>query len=120
MPTSINYTAKERIILTEDIIWAESSITDLIYSPIVKGAAKQPLKEINSLILTESSAKELFGSEDPINKTVTVSHQATNGENVEMIVTAVMKDLPSNSHVNPKYIANILALSPTSKTSRIY
>ncbi len=112
MPTSINYTAKERIILTENIIWAESSITDLIYSPILRGAAKQPLKEITSLILTESSAKELFGSDDPINKTVTVSHQATNGENVEMIVTAVMKDLPSNSHVNPKYIANILALKP--------
>jgi putative ABC transport system permease protein len=112
MPTSINYTAKERIILTEDIIWAESSITDLIYMPILKGAAKQPLKEINSLILTESSAKELFGNEDPINKTVTVSHQATNGQEVAMTVTAVMQDLPSNSHVNPKYIANILALKP--------
>jgi putative ABC transport system permease protein len=112
MPTSINYTAKERIILTEDIIWAESSITDLIYTPIVKGSAKHPLKEINSLILTESSAKELFGNEDPINKTVTISHQATNGQNVEMIVTAIMQDLPSNSHVNPKYIANILALKP--------
>jgi putative ABC transport system permease protein len=112
MPTSINYTAKERIILTEDIIWAESSITDLIYMPILKGAAKQPLKEINSLILTESSAKELFGNEDPINKTVTISHQATNGQEVAMTVTAVMQDLPSNSHVNPKYIANILALKP--------
>jgi putative ABC transport system permease protein len=112
MPTSINYTAKERIILTEDIIWAESSITDLIYMPILKGAAKQPLKEINSLILTASSAKELFGNEDPINKTVTVSHQATNGQEVAMTVTAVMQDLPSNSHVNPKYIANILALKP--------
>ncbi len=112
MPTSINYTAKERIILTEDIIWAESSITDVIYCPISKGTTKNPLKEINSMILTESSAKELFGNEDPINKTVTVSHQATNGKNVEMIVTAVMKDLPSNSHVNPKYILNILALKP--------
>ncbi|MFM9837059.1 MAG: FtsX-like permease family protein [Cyclobacteriaceae bacterium] len=112
MPTSINYTAKERIILTEDIIWAESSITDVIYCPISKGTVKNPLKEINSMILTESSAKELFGNEDPINKTVTVSHQATNGKNVEMIVTAVMKDLPSNSHVNPKYILNILALKP--------
>ncbi len=112
MPTSVGYTAKERIILTEDIIWAEASITDIVYMPIVKGAAVNPLKEINSMILTESSAKELFGNDDPINKTVTVSHQATNGQNVEMIVTAVMKDLPSNSHINPKYILNILALKP--------
>jgi putative ABC transport system permease protein len=113
MPTSINYAAKERIILTEDIIWAESSITDVIYMPILKGSPKQPLKEVNSLILTKASAKELFGDEDPINKTVTISHQwTTSGKNVEMIVTAVMDDLPSNSHVNPKYVANILALKP--------
>lgn len=29
-----------------------------------------------------------------------------------MMVTAVIKDIPSNSHVNPKYVANILALKP--------
>ncbi len=112
MPTSIGYAPKERIILTEDIVWAESSFTDIVYCPIVKGVATNPLKEINSMMLTESSAKELFGDEDPINKTVTVSHQATNGQNVEMIVTAVIKDLPSNSHIKPKYIFNILALKP--------
>lgn len=113
MPTSINYIAKERIILTEDFIWAESSITDLIYLPVLKGDPKTPLKELNALILTKSAAKELFGDEDPINKPLTLSHQwATNGKNVEMTVTAVIDDLPSNSHVNPKYIANILALKP--------
>ena len=113
MPTSINYEAKDRIILTEEIIWAESSITDLIYLPILKGSPTAPLKEINSIIMTESAARELFGDEDPINKTVSVSHEwMTNKQKIEMMVTAVMKDLPSNSHVNPKYIANILALKP--------
>ncbi|HLZ16344.1 MAG TPA: ABC transporter permease, partial [Cyclobacteriaceae bacterium] len=113
MPTSLNYVSKERIVLTENIIWAESSITDLIYLPVLKGDPKHPLKELNALILTQSSARELFGDDDPINKSVTVSHQwATNGKNVEMTVTAVIEDLPSNSHVNPKYIANILALKP--------
>jgi len=113
MPTSINYVAKERIILTEDIIWAESSITDLIYLPVLKGDHNHPLKELNALILTKSAAKELFGDEDPINKTLTLSHEwSTRGKNVEMVVTAVIDDLPSNSHVNPKYVANILALKP--------
>jgi putative ABC transport system permease protein len=113
MPTSVHYVAKDRIILTEELIWAESSITDLIYMPVLKGTPNQPLKEINSIILTESTAKELFGKEDPINKTVTVMHTwATQGKKVEMMVTAVIKDIPSNSHVNPKYVANILALKP--------
>ena len=113
MPTSIHYEPKDRIILTEDIIWAEASITDLIHLPIAKGNSKNPLKEVNSFILTESAARELFGDEDPINKSIVISHEsATQQKKVDMIVTAVMKDLPSNSHVNPKYIANILALKP--------
>ena len=113
MPTSINYVANDRIVLTENIIWAEPSITDLIYLPIIKGNNRQPLKEQNALVLSRSAAQELFGNDDPINKTVTMSHQwATNGKRVEMVVTAVIDDLPSNSHVNPKYIANILALKP--------
>ena len=113
MPTSVQYVNKDRIILTEELIWAESSITDLIYMPVLKGTSKNPLKEINSLILTESAAKELFGIEDPINQQVTVMHTwATQGKKVEMVVTAVIKDIPSNSHVNPKYVANILALKP--------
>ena len=29
-----------------------------------------------------------------------------------MLVTAVMRDFPSNTHINPKYIANIFALKP--------
>ena len=113
MPASIHYEPKDRIILTEDIIWAESSITDLIHLPIVKGNSVNPLKEINSMILTETSARELFGDEDPLNKTVAVSHQwATQQKKVELMVTAIIKDIPSNSHVNPKYIVNILALKP--------
>lgn len=113
MPASIHYEAKDRIILTEDIAWAEPSITDLIYLPIVKGNSKNPLKNPNSFILTESAARELFGDDDPINKTVVISHEyATRQKKVDLVVTAVMKDLPSNSHVNPKYIVNILTLKP--------
>ncbi|MFM7855295.1 MAG: ABC transporter permease, partial [Flammeovirgaceae bacterium] len=113
MPTSIQYVAKDRILLTEELIWAESSITDLIYLPIRKGDSQKPLKGINSIVLTESAAKELFGDDDPLNQMVTVVHNwATQGKKVEMMVTAIIKDLPSNSHVRPRFVANILALKP--------
>ncbi len=116
MPTSIQYEEKDRIILTEDIIWAEPSITDILYLPIAKGNMQNPLKEINSIIMTEASAHELFGDDDPIGKTVQVSHEwVTQKQKVGMVVTAVVKDLPSNSHVRPKYIGNILALKPFTK-----
>jgi putative ABC transport system permease protein len=64
-------------------------------------------------MISESAAKQLFGDDDPINKTVGISHVwSTNGQKVEMLVTAVYRDFPSNSHLEPKYVANILALKP--------
>lgn len=113
MPTTIHHVPKDKMVLTEDIIWSEPSITEVLSIPIVKGAQTNPLKEINSIILTESAAREVFGDEDPIGKILSVSHMwSTQGQKVEMLVTAVMKDFPSNTHIDPKYICNIFALKP--------
>lgn len=112
MPTSIYNNANDRIVLTEDIIWAEPSIQTLVYIPISKGSAN-PLKEVNSMILSASAARELFGDEDPINKSVSISHAyMTNNQKVEMMVTGVYDDIPSNSHIRPKYVCNMLSLKP--------
>jgi putative ABC transport system permease protein len=113
MPTSIQFEDADKIVLTEDIIWAESNFHKIISIPLVKGDFNNPLKEVNSLLLCESAAKELFGNEDPINKLVNVSHTyMTNGERVTMSVSGVYKDLPSNTHLRPKYILNVLSLKP--------
>ncbi|MBY0435447.1 MAG: ABC transporter permease, partial [Cyclobacteriaceae bacterium] len=116
MPTSLHYIPKDKIVLSEDddsFTWAEPSIMEILHLPIVKGSEVNPLKEVNSLVLTESAAREIFGDEDPIGKMVTVSNMfATNNQKVEMVVTAVMRDFPSNTHLAPQYIANILALKP--------
>ncbi|NOT75164.1 MAG: FtsX-like permease family protein [Cyclobacteriaceae bacterium] len=113
MPTSLHNEKNDRTLMTEDMVWAEPSFAQVIYLPIVKGDRNNPLKELNSIVLTESTAKELFGNEDPINKSLIISHTyATRGNKIEMMVTAISKDLPSNSHVNPKFVANVLALKP--------
>jgi putative ABC transport system permease protein len=113
MPTSIQYVPADRIVLTEDIIWAESNIGNILNIEIASGDRSAPLKEINSLILNETAAGELFGKDDPIGKTLSLSHTfSTRGQKVEMMVTAVYKDFPSNTHLRPKYICNILAMKP--------
>jgi ABC-type antimicrobial peptide transport system permease subunit len=49
------------------------------------------LKELSSIMLSESAAKALFGDEDPIGKSVTIDTKK------DVIVTAVYKDLPVTS-----------------------
>jgi putative ABC transport system permease protein len=113
MPTSIENREADKIVLSEDVIWTESNLNEILSIPVIKGDSKNPLKEVNSLMLCESAAHELFGNEDPINKMVDVSHMwTTQGKKVNMMVTAVYADMPTNTHVRPKYILNILALKP--------
>jgi len=58
------------------------------------------LKEINSILLSETSAKKLFDGSDPINKIVKIDNQ------VNVKVTGVYKDLPANSEFkNVAFIA---------------
>lgn len=113
MPTSISFPETDKIVLTEEIIWAERNFTEIISIPIAQGSTTDPLKEVNSMLLSESAARELFGDEDPINKLVDVSHMwLTNGQKVSMMITGVYRDIPTNSHLRPKYILNMLALKP--------
>lgn len=111
MPTTIHFPQTDKKILTEDIIWAEASLFDILAIDIKKGDPTTPLKNINTILLSESAAEELFGDEDPIGKTVRVSHTwSTRGQKIDLMISAVYRDFPSNTHINPKYVANILAL----------
>ena len=59
--------------------------------PVLMGAADHAFSEPGSVVLTESTARALFGREDPLGKTVLMN----NYENLK--VTAVLQDLPANS-----------------------
>lgn len=52
---------------------------------------QEGLKEIRSIMLSESFAKRLFGDEDPMNKSVIMDGKPS------LIVTGVYKDIPDNS-----------------------
>ena len=58
---------------------------------LLQGSAGMVLKDPYSIVLTESTAKALFGNEDPLNKTV-------HFDNInDLKVTGILKDLPGNS-----------------------
>lgn len=59
--------------------------------PLVQGNAATVLSDPYSIVLTESTAKALFGTEDPMNKAV----RFDNKDNLK--VTGILKDLPANS-----------------------
>jgi len=64
----------------------------------IKGDPNTVFKEVYSIIINESTAKALFGNDDPINKTVRVDNQH------DVKVTGVYKDLPAESSVKYSYL----------------
>ena len=71
---------------------ADSTVFDMFTFPLLHGDPSTALDRPNTIVLTESTAKKYFGDEPAIGKTLLVEEQ------IEMEVTGVMKDLPSQSH----------------------
>ncbi|MDH5707247.1 MAG: ABC transporter permease, partial [Candidatus Aminicenantes bacterium] len=66
---------------------------DMFTFPFVKGSPESALEDLNSVVLTERAAARYFGSEDPIGKVIQFENQ------VDLAVTGVIEDVPSNSHM---------------------
>jgi ABC-type antimicrobial peptide transport system permease subunit len=71
--------------------YASEEFLQMFEYPLAFGKADQVMSDPRSIIITESTAKALFGNEDPINKTIQVNSEQ------ELKVTGILKDLPKNS-----------------------
>ena len=76
---------------------ADSSIFDVLTFKFIRGD-RYALNHPGSIILTRSMAKQIFGDEDPMNKPISF----TDRSNTVFEVTALIEDLPANSHLDIK------------------
>jgi len=75
-----------------------SDFLKIFQYPFVKGNANAVLNDPYSIVLTESTAKSLFGNNDAINKTVRYDNK------YDLKVAGILKDLPDNSSLQFKYL----------------
>ena len=82
--------------------WASEQFFEVFTFRLNRGNPATVLKAPNSVVLTESSAKKLFGNADPLGKTIAFKnsgpYRKVSGE-FEYTVTGVMQDAPHNSHI---------------------
>lgn len=99
------------------VVFADSTLFEVFSHSFISGNPATCLKEPSSIVLTESMALRYFGGEEPIGKVM------TDGNNLGYRVTAVIRDLPANTHL--KYDAMIsMSTQPeiysTTKPSRFW
>ncbi len=80
-------------------LFMDTGAPEMLTLEMVSGT-RSGLKDMNSILLSESSAIALFGKEDPINKMVKIDNA------MDVKVTGVYEDLPKNSEFHEvKFIA---------------
>ena len=77
---------------------AGSDFLKIFRYPLLKGNVDVVLKDPYSIVLNETTAKALFGNEDPVNKIVRIDNSH------DLKVTGVLRDVPSNSTLQFNYI----------------
>src|SRR6201996_8609978 len=68
-----------------------SDFLKMFQYPLVKGNRNSVFKDAYSIVLTESTAKALFGNADPMDKTIRIDNQH------DVKVTGVFKDIPATA-----------------------
>ena len=97
-PTNINLGNKAYSI--DDILSVDNQFFKLLSISFLNGNPSKPFENINSAIITESKAKQLFGSENPIGKEILF--ERTN----LLTITGVIKDFPANSSISAGLLVN--------------
>jgi putative ABC transport system permease protein len=88
-------TAGEKRVYMPQVLFVDTSFLSIFDFPLLRGNRQTVLLKPNSAVLTESGARKLFGSADPVGKTIT--HYA--GDTVSFVVTGIIKDVPGNSQL---------------------
>lgn len=92
--------------------YADSNIFEVFTLPFLKGDQQTALAEPNTIVISRAIADKYFGTEDPINKILLFKDSNTGYK-----VTAVMENVPENSHFHFDLLASMASLPEARQAS---
>ncbi|MBD2756929.1 ABC transporter permease [Spirosoma sp. BT704] len=98
----------------KNISYTDADFLQVFSFPMLKGNRTMALRDLSNLVISESTAKAVFGNEDPIGKALLLGNE---GSQKQYIVSGVVADAPDNSSVRYDVIARI-ENTPTYRNSR--
>ena len=79
-------------------IFADSNFFKVFSFPVSRGEPHKLLKDLHSVVISETIAKKYFENTDPVGHTLRFYNK------VNLIITGVFKDVPENSHLKFDFI----------------
>lgn len=100
-PTVIEY--NKQTFSEDHFIEVDSSFFDFFTIPVIKGDKENLLNSPRKVVLSESTAVRIFGSEDPIDKSLKIGN-----DTARYIVSGVFGDIPANTHFEANIIGSFM------------
>jgi putative ABC transport system permease protein len=91
----------DKKLIEQRLYRADSSFFNVFTCEFIKGDAKNVFRDVKSIVITESIAKKYFGKDEPIGKILSVDDIG------DMMVGAVIRDIPSNSHFHFDFLISV-------------
>ena len=88
----------DKIFNEDKTILADPSFFSFFDFPLIKGNKANPFPTVNSVVLTESSARRYFGTDDVVGKPLLADGKES------FMVSGVIKDFPQNSSIRPDMV----------------
>ncbi len=88
---------KDEIAFRQELLIADASWLHMFEWNLLKGDKATALKGPGKAVITKSTAKKFFGEEDPLGKVIDWKTEWVKQN--EFIVSGIIEDVPSNSHV---------------------
>jgi len=87
------------------MVIADPNIFDFYNLTFVRGDAATALARPTDIVMTQRAADRYFGNEDPIGQTLNLMDQ------VDVTVTAIIEDLPDNTHMAFEIVGSMAAIA---------
>ncbi|MFC2136219.1 ABC transporter permease [Bacteroidota bacterium] len=92
---------EDKVFSEERYYWADSNFFDVFQLQFIYGDPNTALKDPNSVVITESTAKKYFGDENPMGKYLNSDNRN------DYLITGVIRDIPENSHFHFDFVGSL-------------
>ena len=87
-------------------LWVDTTVFQMFSWHFIYGNPETALSQVNSLVLTRDLAEKYFPGEDPLGETLLFDNEQ------ERVVTAVIENIPEQSHFHFNFLAPIAGYTP--------
>ncbi len=106
---------KDRLINEKKVMFADSTFFDMFSFKLLQGNPHTVLSAPHTVVLTASTAKRYFGTENAVGKTLNIGNDSSLYQ-----VNGVMQDCPSNSQIKFDFLVSFSSLGITREDEKTY